>query len=41
MVDVFDILNLPLRNPVDHVLLCYGPLKAEKTRFYPFSSPGL
>ena len=41
MVDVFDILYLPLRNPVDHFLLCYGPLKAEKTRFYPSSSPGL
>ena len=41
MVGVFDILYMPLGNPVDHFLLCYEPLKAKKTRLYPSSSPGL
>ena len=41
MVVVFDILYMPLRNCVDHFLLCYEPLEAEKTRLYPSSSPGL
>ena len=39
MVVVFDILYMPLRNCVDHFLLCYEPLEAEKTRLYPSSSP--
>ena len=38
---VFDILYLPLRIPVDHFLIGYEPLEAEKTRLYPSSSPGL
>ena len=41
MVGVFDILYMPLGNPVDHFLLCFEPLEAEKTRLYPSSSPGL
>ena len=41
MVGVFDILYMTLRNPVDHFLLCYEPLEAEKTRLYHSSSPGL
>ena len=41
MVGVFDILYMPLRNPVDHFLLCYEPLEAEKIRLYPSSTPGL
>ena len=41
MVGVFDILYMPLGNPVDHFLLCYEHLEAEKTRLYPSSSPGL
>ena len=38
---MFDILYLPLRHPVDHFLLCYESLEAEKTRLYPSSSLGL
>ena len=41
MVGVFAILYLPVWNPVDHFLLFYEPLEAEKTRLYPSSSPGL
>ena len=41
MVGVFDILYMPLRNPVDHFLLCYEPLEAEKIRLHPSSTPGL
>ena len=39
MVGVFDILYIPIRNPVDHFLLCYETLEAEKTRLYPSSTP--
>ena len=41
MVGVFDIFHLPLRNSVDHFLIHYEPLEAEKTRLYPSSSPAL
>ena len=41
MVGMFDILYMPLGNPVDHFLLCYEPSKAKKTRLYSSSSPGL
>ena len=37
MVGVFDILYIPIRNPVDHFLLYYEPLEAEKTRPYPLA----
>ena len=39
MVGVFDILYMPLGNPVDHFLLCFEALEAEKTRLYLSSSP--
>ena len=41
MVGVFDILYMPLGNPVDHFLLYYEPLEAEKTILYTSSSSGL
>ena len=41
MVGVFDILYMPLGNPVDHFLLCFEPLEAEKNIFYTSSSSGL
>ena len=41
MVGMFDILYLPLRHPVDHFLLCYESLEAEKTRLYSPTSPSL
>ena len=43
-INAFELLEKTLEslgNPVDHFLLCYEPLEAEKIRYYPSSSLGL
>ena len=43
-INAFELLEKTLEslgNPVDHFLLCYEPLEAEKTRLYSPTSPSL